>query len=231
MMNVWVDQRKERACYTLESTPIGVSSQEAQGAHMRAPRPRRGAGSPEHESRCIRPALHPAHRRCFSVAYCLYASSARLGGPAHHRSRCDAGLVLRTAGPPQAAAWGSGRSPSEKAGQPTGEGRPGARQCAPRGRGVGRWGPASGRVGFGAKPRLSTDDELDTGRGDRWRPRGVRGSVSVSGSGDGCHVDRRGGQPWRCVSVSRMHAIEGTAARGEGAARGARRGGLGCRFW
>ena len=30
-----------------------------------------------------------------------------------------------------------------------------ARTCAPRGSGVGRWGPASGRVGFGAQPRLS----------------------------------------------------------------------------
>ena len=29
-----------------------------------------------------------------------------------------------------------------------------ARTCAPGGRGVGRWGPASGRVGFGAQPRL-----------------------------------------------------------------------------
>ena len=31
-----------------------------------------------------------------------------------------------------------------------------ARTCAPRGRGVGRWGPASGRGGFGAQPRLGT---------------------------------------------------------------------------
>ena len=32
-----------------------------------------------------------------------------------------------------------------------------ARTCAPRGRGVGRWGPTSGRVGFGAQPRLTID--------------------------------------------------------------------------
>ena len=32
-----------------------------------------------------------------------------------------------------------------------------ARTCAPRGRGVGRWGPTSGRVGFGAQPRLGKD--------------------------------------------------------------------------
>ena len=69
---------------------------------------RRGAGSPEHESRCIRPALHPAHRRCFSVAYCLYASSARLVGPAHHRSRCDAGSRSGLQGVPASGREGFG---------------------------------------------------------------------------------------------------------------------------
>ncbi len=31
-----------------------------------------------------------------------------------------------------------------------------ARTGAPRGRGVGRWAPTSARVGFGAKPRLTS---------------------------------------------------------------------------
>jgi len=32
--------------------------------------------------------------------------------------------------------------------------QPGARQCAPRGPGVGLWGPREGPRGFGAQPRL-----------------------------------------------------------------------------
>ena len=45
-----------------------------------------------------------------------------------------------TRGPCGAAAWGPGQS-AVKAG---GTARPGARQCAPRGPGVGLWGPAWG---------------------------------------------------------------------------------------
>ena len=70
------------------------------GKMPRRAQARRGAGSPWQEPRFIRPALHPVHRSCFSVAYCLYAPSARLGGPAHRRSRCDAGSCDGPLGPP-----------------------------------------------------------------------------------------------------------------------------------
>ena len=42
--------------------------------------------------RCIRPAMHPAWRRCSSVAYPQYAPSSRLARRAPRRSRCNAGF-------------------------------------------------------------------------------------------------------------------------------------------
>ena len=51
-----------------------------------------------------------------------------------------------------------GAATSRKAGHADRATRPArARTCAPRGRGVGRWGPTSGRVGFGAQPRLGNE--------------------------------------------------------------------------
>ena len=100
-----------------------------------------GAGSPEQEPRCIRPARHPDQRRCFSVAYGLYAPSARLVGPAQHRSRCNAGSRSGLLGPPRATEPGVGRSPTR---QSSGRGPVSIwklRTCAARGRGVGLGGP------------------------------------------------------------------------------------------
>ena len=60
------------------------------------------------------------------------------------RAHARPAAAERGDGAPRATAWGSGRSPVWKK----------ARTCAPRRRGVGRWGPTSVGVGFGAQPRL-----------------------------------------------------------------------------
>ena len=57
------------------------------------------ASSPWKKSRGIRPAMHPGCLRCSSVKYVQYSSSSRLVSRAPRRSRCDAGLLPRTASP------------------------------------------------------------------------------------------------------------------------------------
>ena len=65
-------------------------------------------------------------------------------------------------------------SPSKKAGQARDNARP-------RGRGVGRWGPTSGREGFGAQPRLRQPASRQAEAG---RPRdNARPAVAAWGSG------------------------------------------------